>query len=400
MHILILVDDYLPSTKSAPLMIQQLGEYYVSQGHQVTVFTPDHRSSKYNVSYENGIKVVRFYSGRLKNIGMIKRAINELLLSFRLWMVYLRSPELFKDGKIIISYAPTIFWGIIAIFLRWRLKSSHYMILRDIFPQWVIDNHLLRKYSPVAIFFRFFEWLNYCSANRIGVQTPGNLKYFENSRFHKKCEVLYNWASPMPAERQNNGFREKYFLRDKVILFYGGNIGHAQDMDNIMRMAANIRDITDAHIVLVGNGDEFELVERTIKDRQLENVLLLPPVPQEEYFKILCEIDIGIFTLHPNHKTQNVPGKILGYMAAGKAILGSVNEGNDIIEIINQSQAGLVVVNPDDKAFADNARKLIEDTDFRASCACNAKRLLDTFFSLSRNAGQILENAVPAGNDK
>ena len=189
---------------------------------------------------------------------------------------------------------------------------------------------------------------------------------------------------------QGNEFREKYSLQDKVILFYGGNIGHAQDMANIMRMATNIKDIANAHIVLIGNGDEFELVARAIKDQHLENVLLLPSVPQEEYFKILQEIDIGIFSLHPDHKTQNIPGKLLGYMVAGKAILGSVNAGNDILTIINQNHAGLVSINPDDQSFAANARRLIDDTDFRFFCGKNAKHLLYTYFNLEKNAKQIL----------
>ena len=390
MHIIILVDDYLPSTKSAPLMIQQLAEYYVSQGHRTTVLTPDYKVSRHSVSDANGIRVVRFRSGRLKNVGVLRRAINEILLSFRLLLVYLCSPELFKDGKIIITYVPTIFWGPAAIFLRWRLKTVNYMILRDIFPQWAVDNHLLWRYSPITIFFRFFEWLNYCSVNRIGVQTPGNLKYFESSQFYQKCEVLYNWSSSLSMSSQGNEFREKYSLQDKVILFYGGNIGHAQDMANIMRMATNIKDIANAHIVLIGNGDEFELVARAIKDQHLENVLLLPSVPQEEYFKILQEIDIGIFSLHPDHRTQNIPGKLLGYMAAGKAVLGSVNADNDILTIINQNHAGLVSQNPDDRVFAANARKLIADTAFRILCGQNAKHLLCSYFNLEKNAEQIL----------
>lgn len=155
-------------------------------------------------------------------------------------------------------------------------------------------------------------------------------------------------------------------------------------MANIMRMATNIKDIANAHIVLIGNGDEFELVARAIKDQHLENVLLLPSVPQEEYFKILQEIDIGIFSLHPDHKTQNIPGKLLGYMVAGKAILGSVNAGNDILTIINQNHAGLVSINPDDQSFAANARRLIDDTDFRFFCGKNAKHLLYTYFNLEK----------------
>ena len=45
---------------------------------------------------------------------------------------------------------------------------------------------------------------------------------------------------------------------------------------------------------------------------------------------MLASFDIGLFSLHRNHKTHNFPGKILSYMSFSKPILGSCNVGNDL----------------------------------------------------------------------
>ena len=49
-----------------------------------------------------------------------------------------------------------------------RLKNlwgaSSYLVLRDFFPQWVIDNGLLSTTSPITCYFKFFEALSYRAA--------------------------------------------------------------------------------------------------------------------------------------------------------------------------------------------------------------------------------------------
>ena len=50
-----------------------------------------------------------------------------------------------------------------------------------------------------------------------------------------------------------------------------------------------------------------------------------------------------MFSLHSGHKTHNFPGKLLGYMSYSKPILGCVNAGNDLADVVNSAKAGIVV---------------------------------------------------------
>ncbi len=56
-----------------------------------------------------------------------------------------------------------------------------------------------------------------------------------------------------------------------------------------------------------------------------------------------------MFSLHSGHKTHNFPGKLLGYMSYSKPILGCVNAGNDLADVVNSAKAGIVVDSNDDQ---------------------------------------------------
>jgi glycosyltransferase involved in cell wall biosynthesis len=151
-----------------------------------------------------------------------------------------------------------------------------------------------------------------------------------------------------------------------------------------------MRSKANAHFVLVGTGDEVELVRNSLAQHHLVNITLLPPVTQDEFKKMLAEFDIGLFSLHRGHTTHNFPGKILAYMVQGKPVLGSVNSGNDLQDVIEKAKAGLIAINGDDEDFLNNALKLLDNAVLRKTMGENANKLLSSVFSVQAAATTIL----------
>ena len=425
MNICLIIDDYLPdSIKVGAKMMHELAVEFISRGYTVTVITPaPSLLTRSEMSVLDGVTVCRFKSGEIKNVSKVKRAINETLLSYYAWRSF---KTYFKSHPhdLIVYYSPSIFWGSLVKRLKnlWGAKS--YLIVRDFFPQWVIDNGMLSATSPITRYFRAFEALSYKAADVIGIQSPKNLAWFaETASVKKPLHLLYNWAANEPVvikSNQNDAnskfttesltidhssddtvtagtvpsefyyHRESLGLENKVVYFYGGNIGHAQDMMNIVRLAIAMRDQVTAHFVLVGAGDEVALVRSAIAEHNLSNMTLLPPVNQDVFKHMLAEFDIGLFSLHHNHTTHNFPGKLLGYMVQEKPILGSVNPDNDLQDVIEGANAGFVTVNGDDEALLANALRLLDDEVLRLSMGAKAKQLLEDVFSVKAAADGIL----------
>lgn len=390
--IVILVDDYLPdSTKVAAKMMHELAVEICKRNFNVIVVTPS--ASLSDNSYETerieGVQVIRFKSGSIKNCSFIRRAINESLLSLRAaWSTV----DFFKQQNIalIISYSPSIFWGRFAIKLKMQFNCPVYLILRDFFPQWIIDHGLVRETSPVVKYFRYFETLNYQSATVIGIQSQANINLFKRTFGDKySTRLLYNWARP-EQEEVCIGFKKKLKIENKILFFYGGNIGKAQDMANLVRLAKRLRHHPQAYFVFLGQGDEVQLIREMIRHDHISNIALLPAVSQQEFKAILLEVDIGLFSLSRVHASHNFPGKLLGYMVNHIPILGSVNDGNDLQTIITEYQAGFVTVNGEDDLLYQNALTLLEDASVRKQAGMNAAHLLQEKFTVNAAADEVL----------
>jgi len=360
-------------------------------GHEPIVLTPDDQLTSCSaIEYIDGIKVLRVKTGKIEKASWLVRGVNEALLSLVLWQ---KGKKLFKPNKcdLIVWYSPSIFFGALVKKLKKLFNCSSYLILRDIFPQWAIDTGVLKN-GPICWFFRKKEIEQYEVADRIGVQSPANLDYFLKKGLENKykLEVLYNWAKLKEKNIPYRNYRQKLGLEDKIVFFYGGNIGVAQDMDNLIRLAEALQDEPAAYFLLVGSGSEVERLNEVIKSKNLKNISIHPAIEQTQYLAMLSEFDVGLILLNRKFKTQNFPGKMLGYMLYSMPILASINPGNDLRDILEEKQAGLVSINGDDQQFRDNAIRLIKDIDLRRRLGANASLLMESTFSVSRAAQQIL----------
>lgn len=392
MKICLIVDDYMPdSIKVAAKMMHELACEFNRNGHDVTVITPSPNLEKdTNISILDNITICRFKTGGIKNVGKVKRAVNETLLSFNAWKNY---KTYFKNNPhdVIIYYSPSIFFASLVKKLKLLWNVPSYLILRDLFPQWAIDQKLIKKDSIIEKYFRYFEKKNYKVSDTIGLMSEKNLEWFNNTiNTNNNTEVLYNWAANEPVENTNH-YKNMLGIQDKIVYFYGGNIGQAQDMMNIVRLAKNMTNELKAHFVLVGEGDEVELVKNCIENDKISNITLLPPVSQNEFKKMLAEFDVGLFTLHKDHSTHNFPGKLLGYMVQRLPILGSINEGNDLKIVVEEANAGFITVNGDDDLLLKNAKVLL-NSKVRDEIGKNAEKLLESKFSVKAAVEQILNS--------
>ncbi|MEZ8666114.1 glycosyltransferase family 4 protein [Vibrio splendidus] len=397
MRLALIIDDYLPhSTRVGAKMMHELALELIEQGHDVTIITPHFDKNEPTLIEDrlDGVIVWRFFSGQIKDVPKVKRAINETLLSYKGWSAI--------QGKVdkdtfdgVVYYSPSIFFGSLVSKLKKRCQCNSYLVLRDFFPQWAIDSGLMKEGSLIERYFRFFESLSYHQAGTIGVMSKKNLEIFNsNTELLYPTTILRNWAnlSPHYLSDKVSNLRERLGLNDEVIYFYGGNIGHAQDMANLMRLAKSMQCFEKAHFLFLGQGDEVKLVNDLIKEWDLANCSYLPSVSQDEFKDILAQVDVGLFSLSAQHSAHNFPGKLLGYMVQSLPILGSVNQGNDLIDLVNVNHAGLISVNGDDDGFFENASKLQNDAELRKSIGDSGYQLLKKEFAVGNIAHSIVES--------
>jgi len=387
-------DDYLPdSTLVHAKMFHELALELKRLGHEPVIITPSHgkQTKRLQVDYLDGVEIWRFRNPPMRGQGKVKRVISETLLSLNAFLAIKNAKDI-SSFELCVNYSPTIFFGPLMHWFKRKAKTFNYLVLRDMFPQWVIDEGLISAKSPIASYFHFFEKLNYNASDCIGLMSPANVDYFRTLHSeYNNLQVLRNWAdiNPVSFSSQLIDIRKLYDLNDKVIFFYGGNIGHAQDMRNLLRLVKSMAPYSNAHFLFIGQGDEFELVKQAIAVENLHNLTLLPSINQDAYKEVLTQVDVGLFSLAKTHKAHNFPGKLLGYMLQSLPILGSVNPGNDVIDFINGQGAGWAYINGEDEALLTAAINLLKDKVLRVEMGMRGYDVLTANFSVKAAAQQI-----------
>ena len=398
MRILILVDCYYPSAKSSAKLVHDLGVELDRQGNQIFVLTPSESvAESLTTSIEDNLLVARVKAGKIKGANKMPRALEEIQLSTNLWR---KAKHFLCQNRcdLILFYSPSIFFGPLVRRLKSLWACPAYLILRDIFPEWAVDAGIFRR-GLAYRYFRRMETYQYEIADLIAVQSPGNLEYFARAFPQKqfRLKVLYNWTSLAEPDLAHTNYRARLGLEKKLVFVYGGNIGVAQDIDNLLRLAARLTPRPNIHFLLVGGGTELARLNDSIAASGLRNIQVLPSVGQNEYLSMLSEFDVGLISLHPRLKTHNVPGKLLSYLYWGLPVLASLNPGNDLFDLLKRNRAGFCFVNGDDENLAAAAQLLADHQDLRSEMGRNARQLLEHTFSVKRAADQILTHLQDEG---
>jgi len=391
MKIALIADTFPPLRTSGAVQLSDLSREFVRKGHAITVLLPAvDQQQAWHIEEMEGVSVVYLRARRTKDIGYVQRTLNELLMPFMM-LHNLRKTLLAAerwDG--IILYSPSIFLGPLANSLKKASGCKVYLIVRDIFPEWAVDMELMSRGLPYLLFDAVARY-QYSVADIIGIQAPGNRKYF--IRWLKKSgrilEVLQNWLSrhePVLCPIRVN----KTPLEGRRIFVYAGNMGIAQGMDILLDLAENLMPRIDVGFLFIGRGSEAARLKKIARARNLTNVLFYDEIYPGEILSLYEQCSIGLIALDPRHKSHNIPGKFLSYMQNGLPVLANVNQDTELAKLIRKEKVGQVCESGQLDELLEMAEVLLSqiDDDFGMSARCC--KLFDREFSTEHAVRQIV----------
>ena len=340
MRIALIADTFPPLRTSGAVQLRDLSREFVRQGHELTVMLPEAGlGTPWHLEDFGGVQVLRLSAPETKDIGYVRRTLNEFLMPFAMLRSLRKSPLAQERWDGVVWYAPTIFLGPIASALKKASGCKGYLIIRDIFPEWAADMGLMSRGLPYR-FFKAIANYQYSVADVIGIQTQGNHTYFSD-RPDCNVEVLQNWLSDAPDVGCSVGVAGGA-LAGRTIFVYAGNMGVAQGMDILLNLAERLLGRHDIGFVFVGRGSDAQRLRDDAKARGLDNVAFYDEIDPTEIPGLYAQCHIGIVALDPRHKTHNIPGKFVSYMQSGLPVLASINPGNDLLEMIEREGVGRV----------------------------------------------------------
>ncbi len=132
----------------------------------------------------------------------------------------------------------------------------------------------------------------------------------------------------------------------------------------------------------MGEGADKPRLARKVAELGLRNVTLRPGVPHEEIPGLLAAADICLVPLRDVPLfAAFIPSKMFEYLAAGKAVIGSVR--GEAAQILRE--AGAVVVPPEDgAALAGAIRELAADPERRLAMGRAGRRHVENAYDRER----------------
>jgi colanic acid biosynthesis glycosyl transferase WcaI len=343
-------------------MVKELAEDLSARGHEATVITgfpnypsgivfDGYKKKLFKIEQYGRIKVIRCFLFTSPNRTIFSRIMN--YLSFAATSM-LAAAKLRSD-YILFVISPPISNGIIALILNKLKKVPYVFNIQDIYPDAAISMGIIKNHVLISAL-RKIESHIYKKASGVSVISGGFRRNLIEKRVpDSKIVIIPNWLDTddiMPKPRYNS-FSDDHGLNDKFIVLYSGTIGMISGAKIILQCAERLAGNQSILFLFVGDGVIKAALQEDSKRMKLNNVRFLPFQPRERLSEVQSSADVSVVTLLKGKGGTSVPSKVLGYMAASKPVVASVDMGSDTWELIQSAQCGICTQPEDVTELAD-----------------------------------------------
>lgn len=316
------------------------------QGNKVTVLTdiPNYPVGKYFDGYGlfrrrheviNGVNVIRTAVIPRGSGSGFMIALNYLSFALTACIRALFMGLFNKYDVVLVHETSPITVGLPAIIIKKiRKKTKLLFWVLDLWPESLqvagdIDNKLV-----LGLFGKIAKAC-YRNSDHILISSQGFKESIcEKGDFAEKIVYFPNWAESALTASSDYHLPD---LPEGFRIMFTGNIGEAQDFEstlNAMKILKD-RDVSNVHLILVGDGRRRHWVEKFIKQNSLGNIVhYVGQHPLESMGRFFSKADVLYISLKDSLIFNlTCPAKLHAYMSSGKPILAMINgEGASIIK--------------------------------------------------------------------
>ncbi len=386
MRLAILCQWYPPEPAPIGIMLRELAQDLTVRGHEVAVVTgfPNHPAGLVHDAYRgkgffvkeasDGIEINRCYLRASPKRTIANRLANFLSFSASSLVALLRM----KRPDVLLVVSPPLSNGLVALVVS-RIRGIRFVFnVQDIYPDAAIAMGVIRNRLLIRVL-RKVERAIYRSARMITVISPGFRENLLGKGVPDRAiAVIHNWldSREIVPMAKDNEFSRRHGLRDKYVVLYSGTIGMISGAEILVGCAERLAYLKDMLFLFVGEGVSKDRIMREARTRNLGNVKFLPLQDRSLLSSVLSSADVSVVTLRKGAGRSSVPSKVLGYMAAGRPIVASVDPESDTRKMIDRAGCGICVPPEDEMTLANALVALYRDARKAGAMGDSGRRFL------------------------
>ena len=264
--------------------------------------------------------------------------------SFLIFSIFFLFYFSFKKYDLILTYQTTPITVAIPGIILSKIKKIPFIIwVQDLWPDTIkatghINNNKI--YNLTKIISNYI----YKSSTVILTQSKGIRNILKKILDKKSIYYLPNITNEDFKIIKNSTFKKKLSLNKNINFMFAGNIGTAQNIDFILKLANRMKDSKQIKFLIVGGGSMLNKLIRIKKKNKLDNLIFFGHKNKYEMRNYFSVADFMILTLKDRKIFNNtVPNKLINYLFLGKPIISFAS--GEACEIVQNANCGFVLKN-------------------------------------------------------
>lgn len=331
---------------------------FIKHGHYVRAVSPVPGEPDRDIQGD-GYGILQVNAPPMQKIGFIRKGINSLRIGPALRRAIAKYCGDERYDLILVATPPITIAGTVE-WVKRRDNAQVYLLLKDIWPQGIVDLGAISRNGPVYRYYRSKEKKLYALSDRIGCMSPANADYLlrhDPEIDPARVEVCPNSVEPAgaaaPSPEERRALRAKYGVpRDKTVFLYGGNLGRPQGVPFLIECLRRCAGMEDVFFVVCGAGTEYPKLKAFVESERPGNLLLLNGLPKEDYDAFAAACDVGLIFLDYRFTIPNFPSRLLSYLQQGMPVIACTDPCTDVGDIAEAGGFGWKCPSNDAEAFA------------------------------------------------
>jgi glycosyltransferase involved in cell wall biosynthesis len=289
----------------------------------------------------NGVEIIRVPSTSFERSKLFARGANYVTY---LTNALVRGLGGRKPDVVLCMTDPPIVADVALLVAR-RYRVPLVVISQDVFPEIAIELKRLENPLVMSVLRRLVRLYLRRADRIVAIGETMRERLEEKGAPSERLRVIPNWVDTTrlePADKANH-WSTSWGIDGKFVVMHSGNVGHAQDLDSLIRAATFLRDLDDLRIMIIGMGARHAELVALAQLLEVEEVQFLYYQSREVLAQSLSAADVHVVGLAPGLAGYVVPSRLYGILAVGRPVIVAADEASETAYVVRSVGCGIVV---------------------------------------------------------
>ena len=341
-RLLVLNQYYWPGFEATAQLLTELCEA-LAEDQEVKVVTGVLHGQEAQPRREvhNGVEIVRVPSTSFERSKIFARAANYASYLTNALLYGVRGSR--PDVVLCMTDPPVV--ADIALLVAWRYKAPLVVISQDVFPEIAIELKRLENPAVMSLLRRLVGIYLRRADRVVAIGDTMRRRLEEKGAPPDRVRVIPNWIDtsrlePLPKD---NAWARGGDLQHRFVVMHSGNVGHAQDLDSLVRAATFLRDLDDLRIMIIGMGARHSELVALAELHEVDQVQFLFYQSRATLPQSLSAADVHVVGLASGLAGYVVPSRLYGILAVARPVIVAADPESETAQVVERAGCGIVV---------------------------------------------------------